>query len=89
MLCTTNEAFESRFEMITSTTHVRRNRMEACLGKRLQLVPPRVPRLREPVTQHDQWASTRFRQVHANAVGLNEAMPDLVDGAHLACSESL
>src|SRR5215470_5087824 len=57
--------------------HIRRDRVEASLRERLQLMTPRVPRFRETVTQHYQWACSAFSNVHADPISFYFTMPHL------------
>ena len=65
---------------LTIATHVRRDGMETCLGQRLDLMPPRVPGLRESVTQDHQRPGALFGHVHANAVRFDHPVADFVHG---------
>jgi len=56
------------------TSHVGRNGVEAGLGERRQLVAPGVPRLRKTMAKHNKWATPLLGDVHANTVGLGDAM---------------
>jgi len=55
-------------------THIWRDHMKASSRKRLQLMPPGIPRFGEPMTQDDEWTSTALGEVHADAVCFNETM---------------
>src|SRR5713226_7199202 len=61
-------------------THVRRDDVKSSFRERLQLMTPRVPRLGETMTQDDQWTCTALGDVHANAVGFEDAMLYFVHG---------
>ncbi len=58
---------------------VGRDDVVAGIGQRAELVAPRVPALGESVAQHDERAVGRARlgDVHADAVGVDEAVGDV------------
>jgi len=55
---------------------IRRHGVEAGVRECLQLMAPRVPRLRKPVEQDDQWPAALLGQGHLDAVGLDEPVID-------------
>jgi hypothetical protein len=57
--------------------HVGRHRAEARVGQRAELMTPRIPGFREAVTQEHDRASALLGHVHANPIGLDDAMLDL------------
>jgi hypothetical protein len=63
---------------LTIATHIGRGGMEAGCGKRLNLMPPRVPGFRKTVTQNHQGARSLFGHVHADAVRFDRPMADFV-----------
>ena len=66
---------------------VRGDSVEAGIGERGDLVPPRVPALREAVAHHDERAAAGLGDVHVDAVRLDGAVLDLGHGAWLLSVE--
>src|ERR1700720_61654 len=54
--------------------HVRRDRVEAGFGESLQLMTPGIPGFGKTVAQEHQRSRAALRDVHADAVGLDDAM---------------
>src|SRR6266511_4125457 len=54
--------------------HVGRNGVESGLCERRELVTPRVPGLRKPMTEDDQWSRSLLGHVHAEAVHFESTM---------------
>ena len=55
--------------------HVGRHGVEPSFGQRHELMPPRIPKLRKAVAQQDERTLALLGQVHADAVGLDRAVP--------------
>jgi hypothetical protein len=59
---------------LSVAAHIGRDRMEAGRGERAQLMPPGIPAFGKTVAQQDFGPAPLLRDVHANAVGLDDAM---------------
>ena len=55
--------------------HIGRDGVESSFGQRRQLVAPRIPGFGKAVAQQDQRTLALLGQVHADAVGLDGAVP--------------
>ncbi len=62
---------------LSVAAHVRRHRMIAGIGERLQLRPPGIPGFRKPVAEQDERPFARLRQMDADSVRLDRPMCDL------------
>src|SRR4051794_26473722 len=61
-----------RFVGLAITPHVRRDGAVTRIRKSLQLMPPRIPRLRPSVTEQHKGTCAHLRDMHLDAVGRNE-----------------
>jgi hypothetical protein len=59
---------------LSIATHIWRNRVKTGRRQRRELVPPRIPALGEAVAQQDCRTAPLLCNVHADAVGLDDAM---------------
>ena len=53
------------------TTHIRGNRMEACIGERIDLVTPRIRAFRKAVAQQSRRTLALLDYIQVDAVGVD------------------
>jgi hypothetical protein len=75
---------------LTVASHIRGDGVETRVGECNKLMPPRVPRLREPMTHNHKRAGPCLSDVHIDAVRRDSAMTDVhLSLLHRLCSSSI